>query len=226
MSIFFRGRDGLGTVDSRTGARMKTQHMGRHRPRFVPWVAALLFTAALTSAVVAVVAPLPAGAYHERAEPSDGTVRSFIKVWPPVQPAAFEFRDGEGSVLDLTRFRGKVVLLNIWATWCPPCLREMPALDRLQARLGTDDVVVVPLSIDHDGRAVVSRFYARLGVRHLGIYVDPVQASGKGFPVDVLPATFILDRQGRMVSYLRSFVDWDAPEAAVMLRDYAARTAK
>ncbi len=211
---------------TKAGARVKKQVKDRHRPRFVRWTVGFLISAALVSAVAALIAVPPADAYHEATEPSDGTVKSFIKVWPPVQPPAFDFRDGDGNILDLTRFRGKVVLLNIWATWCPPCLREMPALDRLQARLGTEDVVVVPLSIDRDGRPVVSRYYTRLGLRHLGIYLDPVKASGKGFPIDVLPASFILDREGNMVSFLRSFVDWDAPEAVVMLRDYAARAAK
>jgi thiol-disulfide isomerase/thioredoxin len=145
--------------------------------------------------------PAVGQATHETTEPSDGTVASFRMFDPP--------RDD---------FRGKVLLLNLWATWCAPCIREMPALDRLQATVGKEDFLVLPISLDSEGRPVVEAFYQELGLRHLGMYLDPELAIGAAFPVDVLPANFLVDREGRVTGYLRSYVDWEAPEAEAMIR--------
>jgi thiol-disulfide isomerase/thioredoxin len=162
----------------------------------------------------------PAAAGHSATEPSDGTVRSFQKVSPPRAVTDFAFYDSAGHVVRLSDFRGKVVLLNLWATWCPPCIRELPALDRLQGKLGGESFMVLPLSLDRVGRSTVESFFRRLEIRNLGLFVDPHHAAGTAFPIDVLPATFILDREGRMLSFLRSFADWDAPEAGAMILDH------
>ena len=79
------------------------------------------------------------------------------------------FSDEQGNDLILADFRGRVVLLNIWATWCVPCRKEMPALDRLQAKLGGKDFIVIPLSIDRQGVSPVRRFYQELGLENVGI---------------------------------------------------------
>lgn len=177
--------------------------------RFV--LAALLY-------IFGAFAPATAQATHEATEPSDGTVSSFRQLNPPREPPSFQFLDAEGRTLSLADFRGKVILLNLWATWCAPCVREMPALDGLQGRLGKEDFLVLPISLDRKGRSVVETFYKRLGLRHLGIYLDPEVTIAEAFPVDVLPANFLVDRQGRVTAFLRSYVDWDAPEAEAMIR--------
>jgi len=87
------------------------------------------------------------------------------------------FQDDQGHDLILADFRGRVVLLNVWATWCVPCRKEMPSLDRLQAQLGGKDFLVMALSIDREGVAAVQRFYQEVGVERLAIHVDP---SGRG----------------------------------------------
>ena len=87
------------------------------------------------------------------------------------------FQDDQGRDLTLGDFRGRVVVLNVWATWCVPCRKEMPTLDRLQARLGGKDFLVVALSLDRKGVEAVRGFYQEVGVENLAIYVDP---SGKG----------------------------------------------
>jgi thiol-disulfide isomerase/thioredoxin len=152
-----------------------------------------------------------AWAYHEAHEPSDGTIASFKPVDPPYALTGYAFADADGNPVALDAFRGKVVLLNLWATWCPPCIRELPALDRLQGRLGGDDFAVVTLALDVGGAAEAAPFFARLGIRHLTLYVDPERRIGELLPDDVLPASFFLDREGRVVSFLRSYVDWDDP---------------
>ena len=79
------------------------------------------------------------------------------------------FADGDGRALSVAGFRQLVILLNVWATWCVPCRKEMPTLDRLQAKLGGDDFIVIPLSIDRGGAAAVKRFYQEIGIKKLGI---------------------------------------------------------
>ncbi|HEY5789690.1 MAG TPA: TlpA disulfide reductase family protein [Gammaproteobacteria bacterium] len=154
----------------------------------------------------------PALAYHEAEEPSDGTIASFKPLPAPLPlPAELEVVDAAGQRVPLAAFRGRVLLLNLWATWCPPCVRELPALDRLQGRLGGDGFVVLAVSLDAGGTAEAAPFYARLGIRHLGLYADPARALGTVLPDDVLPASFFVDRDGNVVSFLRSYVDWDDP---------------
>lgn len=170
------------------------------------------------SVLACVVVCSPAShAYHEANEPSDGTVKSFRAVQPPTPlPASSFVEDGDGKAVPLASYRGKIVLLNLWATWCPPCVRELPALDRLQARLGGPDFDVVTVSLDQDGAARPGAFFERLNIAHLPLYVDPHKRLGRFFPTDVLPASFVIDRQGRVTHFLRSFVDWDDPGAAEM----------
>lgn len=164
-----------------------------------------------------------AQAAHGAAEPSDGSVGSFRTLDPPREPPVFEFLDARGQTLTLADFRGKTLLLNLWATWCAPCIREMPALDRLQAKIGKDDFVVLAISLDRQGRPVVEAFYRRLGLRSLGTYLDPGLAIEAAFPIDVLPANFLIDRGGRVTGYVRSYVDWDAPDAEAMIRRLISR---
>ncbi len=156
-------------------------------------------------------------AYHEASEPSDGTVKSFKAVRPPkLLPESLLVEDGAGKTIPLASYRGKVVLLNLWATWCPPCVRELPALDRLQARLGGEDFEVLTVSLDQGGAAQAAPFFERLKIAHLPLYVDPRRRLATFFPIDVLPASFIIDSQGRVTHFLRSFVDWDDPDSDKM----------
>jgi thiol-disulfide isomerase/thioredoxin len=101
------------------------------------------------------------------------------------------FQNDQGHDLTLADFRDRVVLLNVWATWCVPCRKEMPSLDRLQVQLGGKDFLVMALSIDREGVAAVKRFYQEVGVERLGIYVDP---SGRGSRGLGLPAMVQRDR--------------------------------
>lgn len=104
------------------------------------------------------------------------------------------FVDGDGRDLTLSDFRGRVVLLNIWATWCAPCREEMPTLDALQARLGRPDFHVLPLSIDRAGLEPVRRFYEEIGIRHLDMYLAEDIRAMLAFAVVGLPTTILLDR--------------------------------
>jgi len=119
----------------------------------------------------------------------------------------------------LEEFRGKLVLVNIWATWCAPCREEMPALDRLQQALGGPDFEVVALSIDKDGMAAVRRFYDEIGIRALAPYVDPSMRAGSALRIVGVPTTLLLDRQGGERWRKTGPEKWDSPEIVAALRE-------
>jgi thiol-disulfide isomerase/thioredoxin len=159
----------------------------------------LLLIAALSSAAAA-------------AEPK------FVMLDPPRALPDVRFVDGDGRNRALSDFKGKTVLLNIWATWCVPCRKEMPTLARLASALGSNDFEVVALSIDRGGPDVVRKFYGEIGIAHLAIHVD---RSGKAFrdlAVVGLPTTIFIDRAGREIGRLVGPAEWDAPETIDTLR--------
>ena len=90
------------------------------------------------------------------------------------------------------------MLVNLWATWCEPCLREMPSLERLQSRLG-DRIAVIAVSEDRGGSKVVEPFIAKLGLQSVKTYVDPKSDVGHAFEVRGLPTSFLIDRDGRVL---------------------------
>ncbi len=130
------------------------------------------------------------------------------------------FVDADGRAASLADFRGRVVLLNLWATWCVPCRREMPALERLQAKLGGAEFVVLPLSIDRGGLPPVKRFYEELGLAALGIFVDQSGAATGKLGTAGVPTTLLIDRDGREIGRLLGAAEWDSPEAIALIRRY------
>ena len=139
---------------------------------------------------------------------------------PPSPIPDISFTGADGRALTLEDFRGKVVLLNIWATWCPPCVREMPTLDRLQARLGGPRFEVVALSQDRGGLTLVSRFFERLKLNHLEIYIDRTGRSRVALGVSGLPTTILIDRDGNEVGRMIGPAEWDSDAAVAVFRHY------
>lgn len=139
---------------------------------------------------------------------------------PPRPLPELRFVDGEGRPLTLADFRGKVILLNIWATWCIPCLREMPTLDRLEAKLGGPDFQVVVLSIDTAGVAVVKKFYKALKLKALGIYVDKTTRARVALGIAGIPTTVLIDRRGREIGRYAGPAEWDDTPAIEFIRRY------
>src|SRR4051812_26859229 len=127
-----------------------------------------------TSFAVATLAVICSAAWA--APPQNFVMHDAPKALPEIS-----FTDGAGQPHTLGDFKGKVVLLNIWATWCAPCRKEMPTLDRLQAALGGAHFTVVALSIDRKGMGAVKKFYNEIGVTHLGLYNDPSSRILQGF---------------------------------------------
>lgn len=133
------------------------------------------------------------------------------------------FDNAAGETLALSDFRGQVVVLNLWATWCPPCRKEMPTLDALQRRLGGDDFQVIALSVDQGGASAVREFYDEIGIEHLSLYIDSSMRAMSRLAVRGLPTTLVLDRQGREVARLVGETDWAAPAMIDYLRELIER---
>ena len=139
----------------------------------------------------------------------------------PLKPVPeLAFLDGEGRRVDLSEFKDRLVLLNLWATWCAPCVKEMPALDRLQAQLGGSGFQVLALSVDRGGKDQVQPFYQRIGVKNLDLYLDPSSASMQTLKLRGLPTTLLVDQEGRELGRIEGAVEWDSPEVVAFLRKH------
>ena len=144
---------------------------------------------------------------------------------PPRPLGEIAFTDADGAPLTLADKRGKLVLLNLWATWCPPCVREMPSLDRLEVALGGTDFEVVALSVDRSGAAVVLPFLEKLGVGALEIYLDTSSRVLRTLGINGLPTTILIDRDGSEVGRVVGPAEWDSDEAVALIRHYLVNPA-
>ena len=126
------------------------------------------------------------------------------------------FVDAEGNEVRLADFAGKVVLVNFWATWCPPCRAEMPSIDRLADETAGDDFAVVALSTDRGGAARVEKFFDGIGV-DLPLYLDERTRVQRAAGAAGLPVTLLLDREGREVGRVTGDAEWDSPEAKALI---------
>ena len=144
--------------------------------------------------------------------------KNFVLHDQPKAVAAINFSDVQGRSRSLADFKGKLILLNIWATWCIPCRSEMPALDRLQVALGGSDFEVVPLSIDRGGIDTVRKFYAEIGIRNLAMYIDKSGSTVRQLRGVGLPMTLLVDRSGYEFARIIGPAEWDTPQIGELLR--------
>lgn len=160
---------------------------------------------------------LMCGGTTARAE--EGVV--IFNVWETPRPVVeVSFTDGEGKNLSLGAYRGKVVLLNIWATWCPPCRKEMPALDRLERVLGSPRFKVIALSTDTSGLPDVKAFYQTLGLRSLEVFLDEEGSAMRELRIIGLPTTILIDEQGSEIARKIGPATWDSEEVVEFLRGH------
>lgn len=141
-----------------------------------------------------------------------GSVNSFRWLGSPIRVSEVLIRKEQGTEIALSQFKGKIILLNLWASWCPPCVKELPGLDRLQQRLGGNEFVVVTVSLDED-LELARRMFVDLSIESLKLFSQSSANLAKTFPVDLLPVTIIIDRDGQAMGLLRGALDWDNSEA-------------
>ena len=177
--------------------------------------------AAIVSFLMLAFLPSQATAHGNDHPPALRNSRNQFAFLRPQKPAPMTpILAEDGSMMVLDRYRGKVILLNIWATWCPPCIRELPALDRLQSALRGRDFTVMALSIDEADMEVPVSFVRGLGLENLDVYLNFTGSIAKGFPLYGLPITYLIDRRGLVIGYLVGAADWDSPEAMKFLSHY------
>ena len=177
--------------------------LGRFLASFGTVALAFLFVAA------AVVAAEP-----EMVKPGE-----FIPAATPQPAPEVSFADLQGNWVALADFKGKVVLVNLWATWCQPCLKEMPSLEKLQTAQA-DKLIVAAISEDRGGGKVVEPFVAKLGLDKVKIYLDPKSAVGHAFSVRGLPTTLLIDAEGRLVGRVEGAAEWDSDKMAAALQPF------
>ena len=134
---------------------------------------------------------------------------------------AFTFQDENGQATSMAAFRGKPTLVNLWATWCAPCIVEMPSLDALAGREG-DALNIVALSQDLDGRDQVTRFFGERNFRHLEANLDPEMRFMTEMRLDTLPTTILYDAEGREVWRMVGMAEWESQRIARLLDEAEA----
>lgn len=145
--------------------------------------------------------------------PPNGLEQLQIKVQAPKTT----FTDENLTKTTIDAFRGKIVILNFWATWCAPCIKEMPSLERLASRLPAEKFAVIAVSQDRGGASVANPFLDRIGVKNLPIYFDPNRKLSRDLGVRGFPTTVIIARHGTVVGKLEGVAEWDAKDMVAYL---------
>ena len=179
----------------------------------LPFIAALFHVLVLQTALA------------DKGPPLTGWMKNFT-VNAEAGPAPTDpLSDGTGAQVRLSHFKGRVVLVNFWATWCAPCIREMPGLDKLEAKLGGPDFTVVAVNEDRGGEKVAKPFLRKLNTPNLGLYFDDKMKLMRAFGVRGMPTSFLLDRAGNVVGKLEGIAEWDTPEGEALIQYYIERSA-
>jgi thiol-disulfide isomerase/thioredoxin len=148
----------------------------------------------------------------------------FVAYNSPRDFPALEFQDAKGTWRSLEDYRGQLVLVNLWATWCAPCRKELPQLDNLQAVYASTGFLVLPLSIDSPQTAPkILNFYREQNLRNLPILHDPTGMTMRLLRPRGLPSSYLIGRDGRALGEIIGYARWDSPEAANLVEAYLQR---
>lgn len=138
---------------------------------------------------------------------------------PPVPPADASFTDADGTTHRLSDFRGKGLVVNLWATWCVPCVAELPSLAALANRTAGSDIAVLAISSDRGGADVVRKFLASHDIAKLGIWLDPKGEATRAWGARGIPTTLLIDREGRERARFEGSADWSSDRSMVRLKE-------
>jgi thiol-disulfide isomerase/thioredoxin len=196
----------------------ETQEAETPKKRYL-WVVVLIGAIVLAGLVYGVYRALPnLSGSTDYTRFKTGSLASLeVLPEPPLQPVT-TFFDAQAKPTTLSAFRGKVVLVNLWATWCAPCVMEMPTLAGLQSRFNSQDFLIVAISVDRDDtRDAAIAQLASLSKGKLSFNHDPKMAvvfpmKARGFPTSVL-----YDREGKEIARLAGEADWNSPQAQALI---------
>jgi thiol-disulfide isomerase/thioredoxin len=153
---------------------------------------------------------------------SKGEVASFAPNASPRRATPIQFKDGTGRTVSLDEFKGRVVLINLWATWCVPCRKEMPALDELEQKLGGRDFAVLAINLDQRGGDKPRKFLEEIKVKSLIYYEDPAtnvfQKLKQAGRAPGLPSTILVDRDGCELGFMPGPAEWASEDALALIR--------
>ena len=189
-------------------------HPVRH---FLPGRRGLLAVATV-AAVQSIAQPARARAEVLPASLVRGAMARFKITNPARLVPDLEFLDADDRPLRLSDLAGKVRLINLWATWCAPCVSEMPSLDRLQGMLPRNRFVVLPISLDGPSKPKVAPFYRDRSLDNLGIYFDKGKKAMSTLGVTLLPTSILVDPAGRELGRIEGDTDWDTPEGIALMK--------
>lgn len=146
-------------------------------------------------------------------------------VWAktPAPAAATPFKDTSGAEKTLADFKGKTLVVNFWATWCAPCVKEMPTLEALQSKLGGSGVQVLAISQDRDAEKVAKPFFEKNGWKNVTLLTEPKGRFYADAKLRGLPTTLIVDKEGREVARVEGEADWTSPEVEAAIKKAAAQ---
>jgi len=142
---------------------------------------------------------------------------AFVHKKLPVELPEITFNDADGNALTLANFKGKTILLNLWATWCAPCREEMPALDRLQKELGGEKFEVVALSLDRKGAEASQKFLDETKANNLKLYIDASAKQGTVLKIVGMPTTILINKEGQELGRLAGPAEWDSADAKKLI---------
>ena len=149
---------------------------------------------------------------------ASGEMAAFEFLGTPELATDESFLDADGREVRISDFAGQVVLVNLWATWCAPCVHEMPQLDALQAELGGEDFVLITVSADRRPRAEVEAFLRDdIGAAHLPLYMDNNLGYSLGSAVGVWPTTILYDREGYELGRMTGPAEWNGDDARALI---------
>jgi thiol-disulfide isomerase/thioredoxin len=176
------------------------------KSRIFLMVFAMLGAAVLSYVLLMDARPLPSGEKISAAPPVVASL-----------PAA-RFFDAEGQAQTLADYKGRVVLVNLWAVWCPPCVVELPDLDRLHAAMKGKDFKLLPIAVGKHEAQQIQTFFDDKGLDHLGVFIDSEREIMSKWPVGGLPVSFLIDRDGTVVEKFDGIRDWSSPEMMAKIK--------
>jgi thiol-disulfide isomerase/thioredoxin len=179
----------------------------------------------LMGAAAVIAVAMPANADHGEA-PIEGIVQNFFELDKPVAAPPTPVVSKDEGPITLDRFQGKFVVLNFWATWCGPCIRELPSLNRLNAQFAGDDFAVVLISQDRNGFKQTDRFLKKLKIDIPDAFIDEKLKFSRAIGVRSLPTTILIGPDGNEVGRLTGSAEWDEPEAIALIDFYRAHFKK